>query len=386
MQTNENLRFLIIGNYTPLLLMFRGPLMRTLIANGHEVHAIAPLNEHNTSEQERLSGLLQDMGVKFHPIDLSRTGIDPVHDLTFARAVRRKFKELKPDRIMAYSIKPIIYCGLAARSLKHPHYYPLFSGLGYTFSDNKGLKNRLVRTIASGLLKASIKKARAIIFQNPDDQALIRENGLIGNAQPSFVVNGSGVDMQHYTAHLHDAPPKAPSFLMVGRVLIDKGIREYAQAAAILKAKYPDCRFVHVGEDDRVSLNSPDTAEYDSWTAVDFIGRDEDVRPHLKDCDIFVLPSFYREGVPRSILEAMATGRAIITTDRPGCRETVSDGENGFFVPAKDAKALAKAMERFITDPQLCITMGKASYKTAKQKYDVDLVNAELYKIMDMVE
>lgn len=227
------------------------------------------------------------------------------------------------------------------------------------------------------------QKRIAFFFQNPDDEALFRKLNLLPRAVPSCVVNGSGVDTSEYQL----APlPEQPRFLLIGRLLGDKGVREYAQAAAVVKAKYPSARFQMVGWID----DNPDAIsqkELDDWIesgTLEFLGKLADVRPAIAECGVYVLPS-YREGTPRTVLEAMAMGRAIITTDAPGCRETVIEGENGYLVPVQDSEALANAMLRCIEHPDDVAAMGAVSRQIAENKYDVHKVNQVMLKEMGIL-
>jgi glycosyltransferase involved in cell wall biosynthesis len=194
------------------------------------------------------------------------------------------------------------------------------------------------------------------------------------------VVNGSGVDVTAFAV----APlPTEPHFLLIARLLGDKGVREYAQAAQRTREIYPQARFSLVGWLDE-NPDSISQAELDSWVregTLNFLGRLSDVRPALASCSVFVLPS-YREGTPRTVLEAMAMGRAVITTDAPGCRETVVNGDNGFLVSVKSVAALTVAMTRFLDDPELAVRMGRRGRYLAEQKYDVHKVNAMMLKEM----
>ncbi|HET9427624.1 MAG TPA: glycosyltransferase family 4 protein, partial [Allosphingosinicella sp.] len=215
----------------------------------------------------------------------------------------------------------------------------------------------------------------AILFQNPDDRDHFRALGLLPRNRPVTVVNGSGIDLARFAP----APlPDGPIFLMISRLLGDKGVREYGEAAIRLKRAYPEATFRLVGYFDQ----SPDAlsqAELDRMVegGVEFVGRLDDVRPAIAACSIYVLPS-YREGTPRSVLEAMAMGRPIVTTDAPGCRETVETGINGFLVPPRQVGPLAQAMERFITQPDLIARMGSESRALAERKYEVNAVSRSI--------
>ena len=368
------MRFLILASLSGSLTGFRKPLIQALVDNGLEVHAAAPELLANSKVVNELSA----MGVTCHDAALSRTGMNPIADVKAMFALRRLMKEIKPDYFMGYTIKPVIYGNLAAWLAGVPHRFALITGLGYTFIGGQGVKRKLVSKLAHTLYKKALSKTHKAFFQNPDDEALFRELGLLPKGTPSVVVNGSGVPVHEYPNT--PAPGHAqPKFLLIARLLGDKGVREYAAAAQIVKQQYPDVEFSLVGRIDE-NPNSISQAEFNGWVADNTLvahGQQPDVKPYIADCSVYVLPS-YREGTPRTVLEAMSMGRAIITTDTPGCRETVVDGDNGFLVPVKDAAALANAMLKFIEQPELIAKMGKRSREVAEQKYDVEIVNKQM--------
>ena len=384
MPANQSLSFLLIGNHAVSLTNFRTPLMRQLVADGHRVTAVVPLNDLDAPTIQKVRDTLMQLGVELVPVDLARTGLGPIADIAYMLALRRVIAKVRPDRIMAYAVKPAIYAGLASRMLGHRHYYPMLSGLGYAFTDGGGIKKKAVRMMVSGLLRASFGGANTAIFQNPDDEKLMRAEGILPPATKSAVVSGSGIDRALFAPAPLTEIPGNPAFLMVCRVMIDKGVREFAQAAAMVKQRHPNARFRLLGALDAANPAAIGVDEIRTWTAVDYLGSSDDVRPYLRDCDAFVLPSFYREGIPRSALEALSVGRAIVTTDHPGCRETVVEGENGFLVPVRDAAALANAFERLITAPQLFVRMGERSLELARTRFDVNIVNREMLTIMNM--
>jgi glycosyltransferase involved in cell wall biosynthesis len=220
------------------------------------------------------------------------------------------------------------------------------------------------------------------MFQNPDDRNLFVASGLVPSTLPVTLINGSGVDLAAYSP----CPlPDEPVFLLIARLLADKGLREYQRAARRLKARYPRARFLLAGDLDPnpLSISAEELAKWRADGAIEYLGRLEDVRPAYAAALVYVLPS-YREGTPRTVLEAMAMGRPIVTTDAPGCRETVVDGVNGFLVPVRDDAALETALERFILDPSLADRMGRESLAIAREKYDVHKVNAVIMAAMNL--
>ena len=370
--------FLLVASFPDSLLRFRGSLLNALLARGLSVHVAVPgLPVGSTMRQH-----LEARGLQVHDIPLRRTGMNPFADLRSLLNLWRLMRRIRPDYVLGYTIKPVIYGSLAARLTRVPLRFALITGLGYAF---QGQENRrdwrgLLRALVQRLYAVALHGTHKVFFQNPDDQALFRELGILPLATPSLVVNGSGVDVAEYSV----APlPTAPRFLLIARLLGDKGVREYADAARQVRSRHPQAQFGLVGWID----DNPDAikqTELDAWVAegvVEYLGRLNDVRPAIADCSVYVLPS-YREGTPRTVLEAMAMGRAIITTDAPGCRETVEDGDNGFLVSVKAVDELAAAMLRFVEQPLLAAKMGSRSRQIAEEKYDVHKVNAVMLKEM----
>ncbi|SDS44026.1 Glycosyltransferase involved in cell wall bisynthesis [Halopseudomonas litoralis] len=371
------MRIVIHAGLASSLINFRGPLVKALCDAGLEVHTIAP----DLNADEATCRQLREWGVLLHDVPLHRAGINPIKDLTTLRTFVRLLREIQPDMVLGYTIKPVIYGTLAARLAKVPKRYALITGLGYAFTGEARGKRKLVQGLARGLYRQALKRTDLVYFQNPDDEALFRELGLVPESVPTRVVNGSGIDTASFdVASLPLGPPR---FLLIARLLGDKGVREYVRAAATVRTHHSDIQFRLVGDIDP-NPDSITRSEIDEWIKVghiEYLGRLDDVRPAITDASVYVLPS-YREGTPRTVLEAMAMGRAIITTDAPGCRETVVDGDNGFLVPVKDADALAAAMLRFVEQPALVASMGKRARDVAVEKYDVHKVNAQMLKGM----
>ena len=361
-------RILLIGNYGPSILPFYGTLIRRLSDLGHEVHCTAP------ESAAGLEAALAAHGARFHLVAMNRAGINPLADRAYGRRLEALIARLRPDLLLTYTAKPNIWGAFAgARSATRS--IAMVNGLGYAFMSGGGLKQRLARWAAGALYARATRRNHRVIFLNPDDRDLFLASGMLADPAKVRMIEGNGVDMAHYAR----APlPAAPVFLMISRLVGDKGVREFGEAAVEVKARHPQARFLLVGYMDA----NPDCiarSELDSWIAggVEFLGRLDDIRPAMTKASVYCLPS-YREGLPRSSLEAMAMGRPLITTDAPGCRETVVDGQTGIMVPPRDATALATAMERMIADPALRARMAEASYTRASERYDVHKVTETL--------
>ena len=370
--------FLLVASFPDSLIKFRGPLIEALLAAGCEVHVAVPgLDPHSD-----IATQLNARGIQVHDIPLQRTGMNPVKDLSALFALRKLMRQIRADYVLGYTIKPVIYGSPAAWMAGIANRFALITGLGYAFTGEATGLRKVLRTLIQQLYRFSLSRNRLVFFQNPDDEALFRQLSLLKPAIPSCVVNGSGVDVAEYTVA---ALPEKPSFLLIARLLGDKGVREYAQAAALVKQRFPDVSFRLVGWID----DNPDAisqAELDAWIAagtIEFLGKLSDVRPAIRDSCVYVLPS-YREGTPRTVLEAMAMGRAVITTDAPGCRETVVDGDNGYLVPVQDVSALAAAMIKLVENPAQVAAMGTRSRQMAEDKYDVHKVNAVMLREMGL--
>lgn len=368
-------RIVILGSYAPSLTNFRGPMLQAMSDAGHEVYACAP----NASPE--IIAALDSMGVHYEDVPLNRTGINPVEDVTTMTSLAAMFARLNPDVLLSYTIKPVIYGSLMAALTRVPRRFSMITGLGYVFIDS-GLKQRFIATAARQLYRLSLRTNDRIFFQNPDDRDLFESLGLIRSKEQAVLINGSGVDVDYYAPR---PLPNSPVFLFIGRLLHNKGIREYVAAARKLKKAHPKTRFLLLGRLD----NNPDAVSRETlqkWIddeIIEYLGVVDDVRPIIAKSSVYVLPS-YREGTPRTVLEAMSMGRPIITSDAPGCRETVVDGENGFLVSPRNSDALADAMERLIRTPALRSKMGRKSRRLCEEKYDVHLVNGVILETMEL--
>jgi glycosyltransferase involved in cell wall biosynthesis len=365
----------VVGGLSESLLNFRGDLLRSLAALGHDVTAMAG------EPDERVKTRLAAIGVQFRPYPIERSGINPVADWRTYRALGAAFRELHPDVVLAYTIKPIVWGGLSLTSNAGTCFYALVTGLGFAFEDG-GWKRRLMRGALIPLYRAALARATRVIFQNPDNRDAFVARGIVSCVRTA-VVNGSGVNLDHFTPAA--LPDTAPVFLTIGRLLTHKGFREFCEAARIVKRTHPDARFQLLGppdpSPDGLSLSEIRRWHDQGW--LEYLGAADDVRPALANCHIFVLAS-YHEGMPRTVLEALAMGRPILTTDVPGCRETVIAGDNGHLVPKGDAGALASRMVWFLENRDRWPAMGTRSRQLAEERFDVNAVNRTLISIMEL--
>lgn len=369
-------RIVIVGALAESLVNFRGDLIKSLVGLGNEVVAMAASSDQVTLIQ------IEKLGASFKSYPVQRNGMDPVSDLKTFFALRSTFSEVKPDIVLAYTIKPTIWGGLALRSLNtQARFYALITGLGMAFQPGS-VKKKILTGLVTSLYRWALSKAEKVIFQNQDNRQSFVDCNIV-KAEGSVVVSGSGVNLDHFI--VAPLPRGHVVFLTIARLLGDKGLREQYRAAQIIKERYPEATFLLVGPGDPSPDGIP-LSEVRAWQdsgALKYLGATSDVRPYIEQSHVYVLPS-YHEGMPRTVLEAMAMGRPIITTDAPGCRETVVDGVNGFLVPVKDEKALAQAMERFILHPELIEKMGQCSREMVGSRFDVHKVNDDILHIMGL--
>lgn len=372
------MKVLILSSLSWSLINFRGALIARMVQEGHEVIACAP------DEEPEVCTRLAAMGVGFRLTPMARAGTNPLDDARTLLHYLRLMHAERPDVVVAYTQKPIIYGGLAARLLGRIRYFAIMSGLGYVFS-GEAQNRRWLRAAVSRLYRIGVRRAECIFLFNSDDHREMLANGIVSPGQAVLQVPGSGIDIRHFAqAPLPDGPF---TFLMMGRLMRDKGVGDYVQAARIIRQTRPDVRFLLLTRPETENPTGYTVQDLQQWRdegLIEFLPETRDVRPFLASAHAFALPSYYREGLPRTILEAMATGRAVITTDMPGCREPVRPGVNGLLVPPRDPPALASAMQRLLSDPALVRNMGDAARRTAVETYDVDKVNDMLIDTMHL--
>ncbi|WBO20827.1 glycosyltransferase family 4 protein [Sphingomonas abietis] len=345
------------------LVNFRMGVLRALIAQGDEVVAIAP---EDAGSRARLA----EAGIRLAALPMDSAGLSPARDLALLAGFRSLLARERPAAMLGYTIKPNVYGSLAARSLGIPTLNNI-SGLGTGFM-REGLLNRVVR----GLYRVGLNGAHTVFFQNEDDRAQFVALRLV-RPQQTVLLPGSGIDLDRFAA----APPNDPSgddpayplrFLLVARMLWDKGVGEYVEAARMVKADYPHVRFGllgGLGAENRTAIPAATVEQWVREGVVDYHPAVDDVRRPMAGADVIVLPS-YREGTSRVLLEASALGRPMITTDVPGCRDVVEDGVAGLLARVKDAGSLADAMRRMIRlAPAARHAMGRSARARVERDY-----------------
>lgn len=363
------MRVAVLGTQAKDLVNFRGHLLSELAKAGHEAYGLAPEGSEETA------AALARLGATFVPIRLDRTGLNPLRELVNAFRLWRQFRRLRLDLLLSYELKSVVFGTLAAQVAGVPRRFAMITGRGTTLQgEARGFRERAVRAVVKRLYRLALPRTHGVFFQNQDDCDFFGQERMLPATTPRKLINGSGVDLDHFRVAPLPAPPV--TFLFVGRLLRNKGLREFVEASRLLAARRIPFRSRILGPLDPNPNGIPE-AQLKSWISegcVEYLGEAKDVRPHLAQAHAMVLPS-YGEGTPRSVLEAMAAGRAVVTTRVPGCKETVLEGQTGFLVPARDPGALAEAMARFVADPALAVRMGEQGRQYAAAKYDVHKVN-----------
>lgn len=374
----------IIGNTATSILGFRSDLIKELVANGHQVYVF--FCEYKNCDLIQI----RELGVTPVIYTMKRGGLNPFMDLKSLYELKIKLTHINPDVVFSYFTKPVVYGSLAAKLCKTPKIIGMIEGLGTPFTIHKhgqSLKVKFIQFIQITLYKIVFPFLNKIIFLNADDPIdLIEKYNIKHKANAVEILGPIGLDLKEYPYTEWDES-KDVSFIFIARLLAEKGIFEYIDAAKIVKQKYPKIKFKIIGGLDKENPYGLTQQELDSVIlngAIEYLGFVTDVAKRIKDTAVFVLPSYYREGVPRSTQEAMAIGRPVITTDVPGCRETVVNGVNGFLVPKWNSEALAEKMCYFIENPQQINVMGLESYKIAQENFDVSKVNKKLFEIMGL--
>ena len=370
------MRVAIISNTTSDIIKSRGELIRAIIKSGHEVIAIG--NENVDREK------IESMGAKFRNIKMDEISTNIFKNINYIKILSKVLKEENIDAILTYTIKPII-CGAIAGSIaKINKKYALVVGMGYIYSINT-IRTRLIRIFANLGYFISGKVYTKMIFQNKEDRDELIKKKYV-KPEKAVIIDGSGVNMNKFDR----AENKIESmdklkFLMISRGLNVKGIKELNYAANEVLKKYPQIKFTHIGKIDNTfrDLKASEIKEYSK--TINFKGKVNNVYDYIKDSNVVILPSYLREGIPRVLLEALAVGRPIITTNIRGCIETVIDGENGYLVNIKDEKDLEEKILKMIENTkEELLRMSDVSYNYAKERFDVEIINRKMLNYMEL--
>lgn len=375
------MKVVLIGTTADCVLGFRFSLIMDLISQGHEVYAFA--NDYSDQQIQ----YLRSYGVSPIKYNLSRSSLNFLRDIKILFDLKNHLQRLKPDVVLSYFVKPVIYGNIAARLANIPNRIILLEGLGYVYTPDKngfGPKKRILQIALGLLFTLSFSFASTLLFLNKDDPKSLSTFTKY-NSDKVKILGGIGIDLINfpYAKPNLDRPVR---FIFIGRLLAEKGIFELLEATKLVKSKYRDIELVILGaidEDNPASLTQKDIERLEDQKIAIYPGQVSNVLPWINEAHVFVLPS-YREGLPRSTQEAMAVGRPILTTDVPGCRETVIECRNGFIVPPYNAEKLAEKMIWFIENPQQIVLMGFESRTIAEQVFSAQNVNAKIIKIMGL--
>ena len=368
------MKIAVLSSHTPSLFWFRLDMMQSFIDKGHTVFALGNEPEEDWKE------IFSEKGITYRQIDVQRNGVNPVNDIKCISSMKSVLSEIMPDKIFTYQAKTVIYGTIAANRLGITDVYPLIAGLGSLFLSNS-FKTKIIRTILLNEYKYSMKKCPAVFFQNNDDLNVFKDARII-NKQKTRILNGSGVNLNIFKVQ---PMPEQFAFLCVSRLIRDKGVYEYLEACKAIKQKNPDIRCLLVGPFDSnpSSLKPEELQAFVDEGVIEYFGEQSDMPPYYAQASVYILPS-YREGTPKTVLEAMACGRAIITTDVPGCKETVDNKLNGLVVKEKSVDELVDAMQFMIDNPEEVDRMAANGRKKAEELFDVNIINSAICDTMGL--
>lgn len=370
------MKIAVLSSHTSSLFWFRLDMMKDFIKKGHTVIALGSEPEAEWKKK------FDKHNIDYRQLYVERNGMNPLKDIKTLKLLHHFMKKERPDKVFAYQAKTVVYGSIAAKINGISEVYPLIAGLGSIFR-GKGIKNQIVKWIMKIEYWIACKCSKKVFFQNTDDKNEFIRNGLI-KENKTVIINGSGVNLKKFKP---TPLPQTPTFLFIGRLIKDKGIMEYLEACKMVKAKHPKVRCLLVGPFDSnpSALKSEELNPYIQSGVIEYFGEQNDVRPFISQCSTYILPS-YHEGTPKTVLEAMAMGRSIITSDAPGCRETVIEGLNGYLVKVKDIQGLTSKMEYLIYNQDISKNMGESSAEIARGKYDVEIINQSIMQEMGLIK
>lgn len=364
------MKVLMIAPHKKAYTNFRKNIIAKMLEMDWEIHLIAP---------EECGDILDILKVSYYTLPFNRISMNLLKDVKYIKEMNQLIKTIKPDIIISEGFKPNLFSSICKIRNREIDLYLLINGLGSVF-DTYSLKKRFIKKIGELLYTCLIVSSTRTFFQNWDDLNLFDSKKIIKSGK-CVHINGSGVDMEHYNSLKY---PDKTSFIMICRLIKEKGVLEYLEAAEIVKSEYPEVEFKLAGgfDDNPNSLSYDDVEKYISNGTISYLNSVTDVRPLIESSSVFILPTYYNEGLPRTILECMAMKRAIITSDWKGCRDAVNDNVNGFLSKPKDIDSLVKNINHFIIQPELIKKMGRKSYNICKRKYEVNQVSESMLKVI----
>ena len=350
------------------VITFRKGLIKALQNKGYSVSVIAFDSEYKED--------ILALGVDFYCIEDSNRSVNPFHILSLKAKYKKIIKKLSPDIVFTFMLKPNIFGVLAAKSAGVKNIFSMVEGAGDVFINNS-VKWRVIRLVVCTLYRSSFRHSKKVFFLNGDDKAEFISRRLV-KAEQCEQISGIGVDLDHFA---HKPLKNYNTFIMIARMLKTKGVMEYCEAARRVRTTHPNAVFNYLGAEGNITLN--DIKEYIDDGSINYLGTTKDVRPYLEDCACFVLPSYYREGLPMSIMEAESVGRCIITTESIGCRDTINDGYNGFLVNSKDVLSLAEKCIYLIENPEKNSEICNNSRKFAEDNFDSKKINEKIINVVE---
>jgi len=367
-------KFILVSPKNRTAYNFRGDLILDIQSHGYDVIVTGP----NCDDADKIKAL----GAKFVEVPVNKNGVNPLADILYCFKLFTIMRKEKPNAILSYTIKPVIYGSLAGWLAGVKNRTAMVTGAGYLFTGRE-VKKKMLKMISFILYCVGLWAAQKVVFQNIDDLNEFVEHKLV-KREKCNIVNGSGVNMKKY---MPSSYPKIPTFFFLGRLIYSKGGMDFIQAAKIVKEKYHNVRFMMLGKIDETipdAITSSAIMPYINSGVVELFPETDNIAWYYTQTSVFVLPTAYREGTPRVILEALASARAVITTFTPGCKETVIDGVNGFFVPIHDPQAIAERMIYFLDHPEDIENFGKRSYELCLNKYEISIINKRMLEIMSV--
>ncbi|TQQ18952.1 glycosyltransferase family 4 protein [Vibrio cholerae] len=365
------MKLVMVANTAWSVFNFRHSLIKELLSSGVELYVIAP--------EDKFSAKLVDMGCQVLDLPMQAKGVNPIADLGLMLRLLRYYREIKPDFIIHYTIKPNIYGSLAAKLAGIPS-LAITTGLGYTF-----VNQNVVSQVARQLYKFAFRYPKEVWFLNEDDRSVFLEHHLI-EPDKAVLLHGEGVNLNHFVPSDKPQSDENIRFLLIARMLRDKGVCEFVEAARQIRQRYPNAIFQLLGDCSVLNpsvIGREEIALWEKEGIVEYLGTTDDVRPIIAQADCLVLPSYYREGIPRTLMEGAAMAKPIITTDNVGCRDVVLDGQTGYLCEVKNAKALAQRCEQFLTlSDSEKQAMGKAGRSFMEAKFDEKLVIKQYFETL----